>query len=107
MNEQRIDQLLREHFAHPVNNQNLPQLRSSVWQGINARTRPPVIQRLLDGLWDRDLRVGPAFAALVVGIVMGYGTLDMPATGTNYAAAEGLGFNLFSSTSYPLLKAKL
>lgn len=107
MNEEHIDPLLREHFARPVNPQNLPQLQRDVWQGIHARTRPSIIPRLLDGLWDRDLRFGPAFAALVVGIVMGYGTLDMPAPGTEYAAAEGLGFNLFSSTSYPLLKVKL
>lgn len=107
MNDQRIDQLLREHFAHPVNTQNLPNLQRSVWQGINARSRPPVYQWFLDRMWDRELRFGPAFAALVVGIVMGYGTLDMPISSTDYAASEGLGFNLFSSNSYPLMKAKL
>ena len=109
MNERNVDHLLHEHFAQAVHPQSFQQLQRSVWQGIAARERPPVFAWLLDG-WNRsqELRAGPAFAAMVIGISLGYATLDMPNTSRNYARAEGLGFSMFSSTAYhPLLKANL
>lgn len=109
MDDRNIDQLLTAHFEQTVQPQNLTQLQRSVWQGIAARERPTLITRMLDSLaWGSELRAGPAFAAMVIGIGVGYATLDMPTSSQNYAREEGLGFNIFSSTStHPLLKASL
>jgi hypothetical protein len=109
MNEQNLDQLLHEHFAQAVHPQHFQHLQRSVWQGIAARERPPMFAWLLNGWnWSQELRAGPAFAAMVIGISLGYATLDMPTASRDYARSEWLGFNMFSSTAYhPLLKANL
>jgi hypothetical protein len=108
MNDDRIDDLLKAHFAQPARHQPLPQLQRAVWQGIAARERASWAARLFEGVFPKELRFGPAFAAMVVGITLGYATLDVPVTSNEYAAAEGLGFNLFSSmSSHPLQKVKL
>ncbi len=109
MDDRNLDQLLSAHFAQTTQPQNLSQLQRSVWQGISARERPSLITRLLDSIaWGSELRAGPAFAAMVIGISVGYATLDMPTASQDYARTEGLGFNIFSATStHPLLKANL
>ncbi len=108
MDDRNLDQLLLSHFAQPVPMQRLPQLQRNVWQGVAARERPSFIVRFVGELFNSELRFGPAFAAMVVGIFFGYTTLEAPVAPVEYAAAQGLGFELFSSFySHPLQKVKL
>lgn len=108
MDSNRIDRLLDEHFAQPVRHQPLPQLQRAVWQGIAARRRPSPLITWLEDFFAGEMRLGPVFAAMVMGIALGYATLGAPMVTSAYAASEELGFTVFSSSySHPLQKVKL
>jgi len=93
---EEIDKLLKGYFRREQPMRRLDQLENDVWQRIAfAKQEQPVgvLEGLLSFLFPAQHRFAPVMAAALLGIVLGYGTLQIASPTPN--AAEALNFKVF------------
>jgi len=93
---EEIDKLLKGYFRREQPMRRLDQLENDVWQRIaSIKQEQPVgvLESLLSFLFPAQHRFAPVMVAALLGVMLGYGTLQI--TSPSPSAAEALNFKVF------------
>lgn len=98
MSEEKLNKILNIYAKKTSDDSRLKNLESDVWQLVAARRRDEPVgafEGFLAFIFPAQRRFAPVFAAVLLGVILGFGTWQHPVSSLD--AAEALNFKVFKS----------